>query len=395
MFKYIDICVEMKQGRKCKDALINYRNACQQVNVGSLEDVIKHLLATASGRAEAAQRAASAKLEDLADLEADPSPEEVLLSYVSGEKSKDRTDRELVTPWFKFLWESYRNVLDILRNNSRLEALYAMAAGKAFAFCAEYKRTTEFRRLCDILRNHLANLLKYRDQGGRDRTDLTLPASWELYVDLRFDQLKTACDLELWAEAFRSVEDIQGLVAMTPKGAKGPRPALMATYYARLTQVFTKSGSRLYNGYAWYRLFTFTRLHNKGLPAADVAGMASNVVLSALAILPYDQVDRRDAEGGLEAERAAKMASILGFTAVRVSVGWGGGSAGGAGVEGGRRGCGGCWGGVLRGSLGLLAGCCGALGCRGLAGWLRWLAAAALGAISWQYPCRLLPPARS
>ena len=39
-------------------------------------------------------------------------------------------------------------------------------------FCLAYKRTTEFRRLCDIVRNHLTNLLKYRDQGGRDRTDL-------------------------------------------------------------------------------------------------------------------------------------------------------------------------------------------------------------------------------
>jgi hypothetical protein len=53
-----------------------------------------------------------------------------------------------------------RNVLDILRNNSRLEALYAMAAGRAFQFCLHYKRTTEFRRLCDILRNHLSNLIK-------------------------------------------------------------------------------------------------------------------------------------------------------------------------------------------------------------------------------------------
>ena len=33
-------------------------------------------------------------------------------------------------------------------------------------------------------------------------------------------QLRTACDLELWAEAFRTVEDIQGLVALTPKGVK-------------------------------------------------------------------------------------------------------------------------------------------------------------------------------
>ena len=73
---------------------------------------------------------------------------------------QDRTDREEVTPWFKFLWETYRSVLDILRNNSRLEALYAMTATHAFQFCLTYKRTTEFRRLCDILRNHLANLNK-------------------------------------------------------------------------------------------------------------------------------------------------------------------------------------------------------------------------------------------
>ena len=59
---------------------------------------------------------------------------------------------------------------------------------------------------------------------------------------------QTACDLELWQEAFRSVEDIQGLMAL---GKKTPKPQLMAIYYARLTRIFTVSGSHLYNGYAW------------------------------------------------------------------------------------------------------------------------------------------------
>lgn len=38
-----------------------------------------------------------------------------------------------------------------------------------------------------------------------------------------------------------------------PKGVKAPRAQLMATYYAKLTQIFTRSENRLYNAYAWYR----------------------------------------------------------------------------------------------------------------------------------------------
>ena len=58
-----------------------------------------------------------------------------------------------------------------------------------------------------------------------------------------------ACELELWQEAFRSVEDIQGLLSQSKKA---PKPQMMATYYAKLTKIFTVSDSHLYNGYAWY-----------------------------------------------------------------------------------------------------------------------------------------------
>ena len=52
-------------------------------------------------------------------------------------------------------------MLEILRTNPKLEALYALIANKAFQFCLQYKRTAEFRRLCDILRQHLMNLAKW------------------------------------------------------------------------------------------------------------------------------------------------------------------------------------------------------------------------------------------
>ena len=43
---------------------------------------------------------------------------------MSGEDQQDRSDRAILTPWVKFLWESYRQCLDLLRNDSSVERLY-------------------------------------------------------------------------------------------------------------------------------------------------------------------------------------------------------------------------------------------------------------------------------
>ncbi len=57
-------------------------------------------------------------------MEAIETPESILLGAVRGDQSKDRTDRSLVTPWQKLLWESYRAALETLNNNARLETIY-------------------------------------------------------------------------------------------------------------------------------------------------------------------------------------------------------------------------------------------------------------------------------
>ena len=51
------------------------------------------------------------------------------------EGEKERTDREMVVPWLKFLWETYRAVLDILKTNTKLEHVYHATCIKAFNFC--------------------------------------------------------------------------------------------------------------------------------------------------------------------------------------------------------------------------------------------------------------------
>ncbi|KAJ6817523.1 eukaryotic translation initiation factor 3 subunit A-like [Iris pallida] len=311
MFKYVELCVDMRRGRFAKDGLIQYRIVCQQVNVSSLEEVIKHFMQLSTEKAEQARSQSEAMEDalDVEDLEADKRPEDLMLSYVSGEKGKDRSDRELVTPWFKFLWETYRTVLEILRNNSKLEALYAMTAHRAFQFCKQYKRTTEFRRLCEIIRNHLANLNKYRDQ--RDKPDLTAPESLQLYLDTRVEQLKIATDLELWQEAFRSVEDIHGLMSMVKRS---PKPSLMVVYYAKLTEIFWIADSHLYHAYAWLKLFTLQKSYNKNLAQKDLQLIASSVLLAALSVTPYDHkhgASHLELEN--EKERNLRMSNLIGF----------------------------------------------------------------------------------
>ncbi|KAL8529031.1 hypothetical protein ACS0TY_006483 [Phlomoides rotata] len=311
MFKFVELCVDMRRGRHAKDGLIQYRGICQQVNISSLEEVIKHFMHLATEKAENARNQAQASEEalDIDDLEADKRPEDLMLSYVSGEKGKDRSDRELVTPWFKFLWETYRTVLDILRNNSRLEALYAMTAHRAFQFCKQYKRATEFRRLCEIIRNHLANLNKYRDQ--RDRPDLTAPESLQLYLDTRFEQLKVATELELWQEAFRSIEDIHGLMTMVKKT---PKPSLMVVYYSKLSEIFWMSNSHLYHAYAWLKLFSLQKSFNKNLTQKDLQLIASSVVLAALSVPPYDRsYGASHLELENEKERSFRVANLIAF----------------------------------------------------------------------------------
>jgi len=48
----------------------------------------------------------------------------VFCSTMTEEQAQERSDRAALIPWVKFLWESYTQCLDLLRNNARLENLY-------------------------------------------------------------------------------------------------------------------------------------------------------------------------------------------------------------------------------------------------------------------------------
>ncbi len=105
MHRFIELCVDMRKGRTAKEGLMQYKNIAQNTSVQSIESVITKFVQLADAKVlEAQEKAAVKSAVDVDDLEASETPESILLGAVSGDQSKDRTDRALVTPWLKFLW---------------------------------------------------------------------------------------------------------------------------------------------------------------------------------------------------------------------------------------------------------------------------------------------------
>ncbi|CAO1624742.1 unnamed protein product [Sympodiomycopsis kandeliae] len=279
MMRFVELCVELRRGRTAKDGLLQYKNISQNTNPQSIEGVIKHFIKLSESKVTEAQGKAEAAAADLDvdDLEESETPESMLLGAVTSEENKDRADRALVTPTLKFLWEAYRTALDILRNNARLEVPYQQIVHQVLRFCLQYKRKTEFRRLCDLLRTHLQNVARLSHH--THAINLNDPDTLQRHLDTRFAQLNAAVELELWQEAFRSVEDVHNLLTMAKKA---PRPAMMANYYEKLSKIFMVSDNNLFHAAAWSRYYALARASLK--TEEDHQRLSSIVLLSSLAV---------------------------------------------------------------------------------------------------------------
>jgi len=150
-------------------------------------------------------------------------------------------DREIVIPWLRFLWDTYRTVLDTLRYVNKLELLYKSTAEQAFQFCLHHRRVVEFRRLNELLKAHMS-FLKTTSVSQLDN-----PESFQIQLEIRLMQLNTAAAMELWQEAFRTVEEINGMVS-PPK--RTPPIEMMIVYYEKLAKIFWVSENYIFHAHA-------------------------------------------------------------------------------------------------------------------------------------------------
>lgn len=314
--KFLSLAVRLRRGKLVKDGLHQYKKLVLPAGdegVVALVAAVKLLLSQSEDAvARAQQLSEEVQVDDLDEESSGQSPQDLLLAMVSSEEAKDRKDREVVTPWLKLLWENYRSVLDVLRNNSKLEPAYASVASQAFGFCLKYGRKTEFRRLAELLRTHLqyaasqskayhsdmaaARSKAIEQAGTKDVTavqiamhmpqnapqnpiDLSDGDTLQRFLDTRFEQLEVAVKLELWQEAFRSVEDVHTLLSATRR----PIPiSSMSTYYETLARVFAVSQNHLFHAATWFRYFVM--LSSRRAPETELRRTASSCVLSLLCV---------------------------------------------------------------------------------------------------------------
>ncbi|XP_055585643.1 eukaryotic translation initiation factor 3 subunit A [Uranotaenia lowii] len=311
MFKYLDLCVELKKSHVAKEGLFQYRNNFQMVNVGSLENVIRGYLKMAEDRTEAAQQQSCQAILDIDDLDNLATPESILMSAVCGEDAQDRSDRTILLPWVKFLWESYCQCLELLKVNSHCENLYHDIAKMAFQFCLKYNRKMEFRKLCEKLRKHLEDISKVSSQTAN--VSISKPETQQLNLETRLHQLDCAIQMELWLEAYKAIEDIHGLMILSKKA---PMPKIMALYYQKLAMVFWKAGNQLFHAAALLKLFQLSRDMKKNVTQEEIQRMTSHVLIATLAIpLPsaHPEFDRFIETDKSPLEKAQKLAVLLGL----------------------------------------------------------------------------------
>eukprot|EP01055_Gregarina_sp_Pseudo9_P000844 Gregarina_sp_Pseudo_9__843@NODE_153_length_3950_cov_14_503963_g140_i0_p1_GENE_NODE_153_length_3950_cov_14_503963_g140_i0NODE_153_length_3950_cov_14_503963_g140_i0_p1_ORF_typecomplete_len838_score303_76HAUS5/PF14817_6/9_3HAUS5/PF14817_6/1_8e04DUF874/PF05917_11/0_0032DUF874/PF05917_11/1_8e04PCI/PF01399_27/0_0042PCI/PF01399_27/7_4e03PCI/PF01399_27/6_8e03RNA_pol_Rpb1_5/PF04998_17/3_7e03RNA_pol_Rpb1_5/PF04998_17/1_1DUF1993/PF09351_10/1_5e03DUF1993/PF09351_10/1_9e03DUF1993/PF09351_10/1_1_NODE_153_leng len=230
----------------------------------------------------------------------------------------------------KLTLEVYRTIMDIIKTTPKLQKLYHETAHRAFEFCRDHQRPNDFRRLCEMVRNHYVSITK---QKSRNETDVQAKLDYEelkrpeLHIETRLSQLKNAAALELWKEAMQTMEDLYslGIIELASKriimksktpGSLQLRQLLLmslAAYYEKLAEVFGRSGYANLHALALLKWLGHTKAHNKALTEEEHRVWASVAVMAVLSV-PIRKED--DLKAGPRYDEEKKLTSLLGHPTV-------------------------------------------------------------------------------
>lgn len=96
------------------------------------------------------------------ESETDASSDQLLLlAYTNLETLEVKS---YVMPRINFFIDTFKNILDTLRSNSRLLGFYNETTRKVFKICQKYKNKREFKKISETLHSHFNQILKYDKQ---------------------------------------------------------------------------------------------------------------------------------------------------------------------------------------------------------------------------------------
>ena len=72
MFKYLELCVDLKKSHVAKEGLFQYRNMCQATNVASLASVVQGYLNMAEKRTDSAKQESVDSVEGVSATKSTP-----------------------------------------------------------------------------------------------------------------------------------------------------------------------------------------------------------------------------------------------------------------------------------------------------------------------------------
>jgi len=309
MTHLVYLCVKLENMRLLKEALMVFRNFCQNNSPQSLHTVLEELRKKANEKVDDAVNRYPRHI-DIIDLDAEEQPESLLAASIHGGSAEGTQN---ITHSLKFLWETFNLSLDLLKLNGKMISLYKDIAYNALDFCEEFHRTSECKRLCETFSQHLAGIRRVYSQGAQSSLsyiiDMTDEDTIMILIRIRQKAIQTCMNLELWKEAFKAAEDMHSLMAAIKLSH-----ANRSRFFTFLRDIFLKSGHSLFHAYAAHLVLEINRTYKEDFAKEDEVTMANEVVLATLAVPTYaltEDIISTKTEDEATHEMSVKLAGML------------------------------------------------------------------------------------
>mmetsp|Transcript_40154 Transcript_40154/g.92869 ORF Transcript_40154/g.92869 Transcript_40154/m.92869 type:complete len:1180 (+) Transcript_40154:120-3659(+) len=314
--RHLQLCVELQKMRFAREGLHQYRATCQAANIQSLEQVVRVFRKAAEDKVNQAKKDQDVRLGKVADLEEMDAPETILLQAIQAGDTRQQSQDKDVHTHFRFLWETYKVILDVLKSNSRLEEVYHETSRQAFEFCRANTRPQEFKRLCDILRKNYQDLSKRTGPTGQNPVQPNNVDTITKTLETRCRQMQVATELDLWREAYNTSSEICDLMTALGKVNQRPKPHLRSMYYEHLGQIFWKSENYLFHAFASLKNVFFVKGAKQNMPKSELELLASRAVLAMLCVPFQENSDiqaslEMSTDGSHQYEKAKKNAFLF------------------------------------------------------------------------------------